>query len=188
LTKITKYERKVIKKGPANVLDKIRLWYMQDDAHMLAHDEPIVLTDREEEMRKRYIQIFGLLTDGKTESQVVEFLSKEYSIGDRWARQMIANSKTLFCDISAVNKEAMRIMQIELRKKAIQEIKEDDTLESDQKWYLIDRFEKRIEEIAQLTKDDTINFRDLVKALELPDIQRTSNPDILDIPHEDVEE
>ena len=160
---------------------------MQAEATLLPHDVPIMLTEKEEEQRKKYLQIFGMLTDGKTESQVTAYLEKEYSISDRWARQLISNSKQLFCDISAINKEAMRIMQIELRKKAIQEIKEDDSLEADQKWYLIDRFEKRIEEIAQLTKDDAISFKDLVKALQLPDVQRTSNPDILDITHEDID-
>ena len=155
---------------------------------MLPHDDLIVLSDDEEKKVARYKAIFSMLIQHGSEIRVARLIEKLYRLNYRQARNLINQTKDLFCDIQATNKEAMRVLQIERRRQMVREVMADKDLSADQRHHLRHVIELRIEKIAGLEDKDAISFKDLLKQLQLPDVVITDNPAILDIQHEEVEE
>jgi len=193
---IKKYDRKALQQfKPTTKLDKIKYWYMQDMVQQLDHDEVFELSDQDHELRKQLENIYGLLTsykDPKTPLEVRKLIARWKGMNDRKAWRMVRMAQDLFGEVDHAERASMRVMQTELRRKAIAAIQADENLDAYQKHYLIHLQQIRIESINHLEDKDTLNLNEILEMLQLPDTSFTTDPEVLedteDVDHVEINE
>lgn len=186
-SQLSKYERKAATRHPENDIDKIKLYYFQAEASsLLPHDQRIVLTENQEEKRKRLTIVWGLLIQ-KPKNDVIETIQEDYGLTDRQARNIINQSFDLFGNIDKIRKDVARALFIAQREAEIQEIKDDTDLDSSDKYKLIDINRTAIEKMRDAYNHDDMSMEEILESLELPEVRRSTNPDTLDTDHEEVQ-
>lgn len=91
-----------------STFEKIRHYYL---------DEDVLLSDKEEETRKRWSAAFAsLLQDHESDKAVVTMLMKQFGICEVQAYRDIAAAKQVFGDVRKSSKEALRYMVTEWSK------------------------------------------------------------------------
>ncbi len=186
-SQLKKYERKVATAHPENEIDKIKLYYFQaESSSLLPHDERIVLTPSQEEKRERLAFIWGLLIQ-KPKAEVIETIQGNYSVSDRQARNLVNQSFDLFGNVDKIRKDVARALFIAQREAEIQEIKDDEDLDSSDKYKLIDLNRSAIEKMRDAYNHDDMSMEEILDALTLPDVTRSTNPETLDTQHEEVD-
>jgi sulfite reductase alpha subunit-like flavoprotein len=186
-SQLSKYERKAATRHPENDIDKIKLYYFQEEAtSLLPHDQRIVLTPIQEEKRKRLTTVWGLLIQ-KPKNDVIEKIQNDFGITDRQARNIINQSFDLFGNIDKIRKDVARALFIAQREAEIQEIKDDEDLESSDRYKLIDINRSAIEKMRDAYNHDDLSMEEILESLKLPEVRRSTNPDTLDTDHEEVQ-
>jgi hypothetical protein len=185
---LTKIERKVATVHPDSDIEKIKLWYYQADSEaLLNHDKRIELTEGQEQKRKKLEIIWGLLID-QPRADVINRITKDYGITDRHAHNLISQSFELFGSIDKIRKESVRALYIAQREAEIKAIKESNNIEETDKYKLIHINRERIEKMSDVDNHDDLSMEEILDALQMPDVTRSTNPDTLDTEHEVVEE
>jgi hypothetical protein len=187
MNSLLKYDIRAANAHPENVLDKIKIWYFQQDTELLDHQHRIVLTAGQIEKKDQLIQIWTWLVSNP-EEDVILGIQKKWSLGDKQARNLCRQSKDLFGDIKAAERRIQRVLRIDQREQAIKEIKKDKFLSSSEKWELVHKNLERIEKMSGLEKEDELSQSEILEALKMPDIIRSTNPQTLDTDHEEVTE
>ena len=82
-------------------VEAIRKWYLDKE-------EEITLTDHQEDVRRRLLQVQALMRAGTANQYIRGVLMKEYGITDRQASRDIRNAIILYGDIRKAEKEGMR--------------------------------------------------------------------------------
>lgn len=182
---LQKYERKAAIAHPESELDKIRLWYFQDATDLLDHDQRIVLTDTQEERKRRLERTWELLIEN-SKTTVRGIIKSEFHIQDRQAYNLINQAGELFGDVDQISKKTQRALRIAQREREIELIKDDERLTSAEKYDLVHKNLERIEKVAQLDKEDTLSMAEVLDRLKLPDVQRTSDPAVIDAVYEEM--
>jgi hypothetical protein len=181
---LKKYERKVATRQPENELDKIRLWFFQQGAHMLAHDKRIVLTQGQIEKKDMLMEVWGLLIK-YSEQEVEGMVMQKYGYKNGMALYVINQCQELFANIKNINREAQRALRIAQREYEIRMIKEDEALEAKDRYDLVHKNLERIEKMLKLDKEDELSFKEVVDKLQLPQVLRSTDAAILDEDTED---
>ncbi len=185
---ITKVQRRVATAHPESEIDKIKLWYFQaETSSLLPHDKPICLTPGQEEKRDRLEIIWGLLIQ-QPKAQVIKRITSDYGISDRQARNYVSQSFELFGSLDKIRKDISRSLFIAQREAEIQEIKNDTEIEPTDKQKLIHLNRESIEKMSDAYNHDDLSMEEILDALQLPEVTRSTNPDTLDTDHEDVTE
>jgi len=185
---LAKYDRKVAIKKPETELDKIKLWYFQEDADLLAHDIPITLTKTQELRRERLELVWGLLIQHSQE-KVLKLIKDQFNgIKDRMARRYVRDATELFGSITQIKKDVQRALMVAKREAIITEIKSDEVIETHKKQELIHKHLERIEKMQGLDNEDTLSLEEIVERLELPEVELSLDPAVLEINHEVIDE
>lgn len=177
-TQVTKYERRAATQKPESEIDKIKLWYLQQRAVLLPHDELIELTPLQEEKRDKLRYIWKLLISMPKEN-VIDFCENEYQISHRQAWNYVNHAQKLFGNIEEADKKADRSLLIAQREAIIQMIKDDDKIEAKDKFILIDRNMEAIEKMKDAYDPIELSAEDILDKLKLPDVTISSSPEIL---------
>lgn len=163
---------------------------MQAEVQALPHDQLIELSPEDQEYRKKLEIIFGMLTDPRrplTPRQAVAKIAKWKNVSERQAYNLVKQAQELFTEQSHIDKTTLRVIQTELRRKTIAEIKRDKTLTSYEKFELIDKVMTRIERINLLEEKDHLSLNQVLELLELPDTEFSTDPEILELNTEDAD-
>ncbi len=156
----------------------------QDEANLLPHDKPVELTADEEKRMRIYFQIFGMLVDGKTSTQVAHRISKFYDISVRYSFMMISEAQQIFVKVKQFDREALRQLQIDRRERLIQQIEADTKLEAADRYKLKDEVWRQIEKIAGLHREKEIDINELADKLIMPQVILSTDANVLDTTYE----
>lgn len=169
------------------------MWYMQDMIDTLEHDQLIELTEEEEAHRQKLETVFGWLTSLDqpiTQREARSMAVRQWGLSVHQAYRIVRASQKLFGDLDQLETNTQRVIQTELRRKAIAEIKRDDGLTAYEKHYLIHLQMIRIETINHLEDKDTLTLTQVLELLQLPDTEFTTDPQVLneteDVDHQEV--
>lgn len=175
-----KYERKsaLAKTDYTDEIDKIKLYYFQQNTQLLPHDEEIILTEGQHEKRKK-LQIIWTKLITLPREQVIEDISREHAVSDRQARNLVRQAQELFGEVQRVNKLADRSLRVAQREAIIQLIKEDDMLDEKDRYDLIDKYMTAIEKMSDLYKPDEMTTEEILDKLKLPDVVISTDPKVL---------
>ncbi len=185
----------VVKLDDATRPERILKWYMQQEVSLLAHDDAVVLSPEDDDMREKLEIIFSMLTDVRklrSQVQVAKQLTKMWRnshgkpITYQYARQLINDAQFVFGQAEKLDKQVMRVIHIQLRRNAINHIQTNPGIEDKDKAELVDRHLSRIEKIGGLEDKDTIDLKRVLELLQLPDAEFTEDPAALDEMAEDI--
>lgn len=184
---LEKYNRKSANQSPETFLEKLKLYYYQDEATMLQHDEIITLTKDQEKKLHLLEETWGLLIKSSP-SEVIDHITKKYDVVERTARNYIAQAQELFGSVDMIKKDTQRVMRIRQREEAIKIIRDEsaDSLSAYEREMLIHLNRKEIEKMLGLDKDDDLSMEEILEKLQFPEVTISTNPEVLDIGHKEV--
>lgn len=70
--------------------------------------EPVVLTERQEQVRRHYLEIKAMLLDAKPSIDIVEVMTKDYDISESTCYRYIQNVKALFGELNKADHAFIR--------------------------------------------------------------------------------
>lgn len=107
------------------MVEKVRQYYLTANT-----DNPVVLTELEEEYRQRMVSCWSLLCNYHSDEQARRIHAKNYGLKDRTAYRDVQNALYVFGEVSRTDKEGRRQQMYEWCVRALQMAKDQGDVKS----------------------------------------------------------